>query len=297
MDEMLKDLQRVKEQEKRLDRFIYDIHGEYSIEQVEQHFDSWSQALETLNVSGKNESDKNLRGKGIGREEILSDLRRAARISELPFTPDKYDENGKYTNSTVSRNIGSWKKAKEEADIVEIEEDKAAEISKWISDQLGVQEDLSEGVKEFLNDLEKNIENRHVLGAYYCALRANDIPYTMKDISRIINNTDKQEVYQGYKEISAVLDEYIGTISSEAFVRRYSDELGLSDELKEESIKISKKVESRSSSPNTFAAAIIYLVCKQNDEKVTQRTIANLSHNTTVSIRNNKDKIEERLDF
>lgn len=298
MSDILEDLLRVKKQEGNLDRFSYDLHGNYSIGEVKEEFGSWSKATNKISSSGGVDKDENPRGKGVSKNEIISDLRKAARSCSLPFTPAKYEKEGRYSSNTVSRNIGSWQEARKKADIKEIEKEKAAEMTHWLSGELDIRDDISGDVEQLIDVVTQTVDDKVVLGAFYCALRKNDLPFTMKDISCQLTDRDKQDVYEAYRRILAAnKNKYLPTISIESFVERYCEELELPTSKKKKAIEEAKNIETQSSSPHTVAAALVYIVGKKSDKEITQRDVAEIANVTEVTIRNNKNKLEEEIEI
>ncbi len=296
MNDLLQDLKRVEEQENQLDRFSYDIHGKYSIEDIEQEFGSWTKAKETVSGAGELDKNSNTRGKGLSDEKILSDMRKAARIGSLPFNKKKYAENGKYSYETVSRNIESWERAKEKADIKEIEKDKAIEKAKKLKKKLKFEENISNELEEFIDCIDRSLDDKLILGAFYCSLREKDIAFTMKDIACEVTEIDKQDIYEAYRYILANNGtKQLSTISTESFAERYWSSLELPDKHKNIIRQKAKNIEPNSSPPHVIAAGIVYLLGKKERESLTQRDVAKTANISQATVRKSKKRLKEQI--
>lgn len=112
-DELLADLERVGELvggNPSIDD--YREHGMASISTYQSRFGSWAEAKAAAGYERSNP-------RGLGKGELLADLRRVA--DELGYSPSQreYDKHGKHSSYTVKDRFGLWNEAKNAAGLAE----------------------------------------------------------------------------------------------------------------------------------------------------------------------------------
>ncbi|MFB6100541.1 MAG: transcription initiation factor IIB family protein [Candidatus Nanohalobium sp.] len=134
----------------------------------------------------------------------------------------------------------------------------------------------------------------------FIVARNQNIPRTMKEFSEA-SGISERELGKNYRYVSKELDVNVQTIRPESFVPRYASKLDLSGETQADARELildaREKGLTSGRSPDGIAAAALYMSAKKNDEKITQREIADIAGVTEVTIRKGTEqlgKIEER---
>jgi transcription initiation factor TFIIB len=156
----------------------------------------------------------------------------------------------------------------------------------------------------------KAIENKLVRGrsisammasALYAACRDTETPRTLKDISDA-SNIKRKDIARCYRVLYRELDLKMPVADPVHCVARISSRLGITEKTKRYAIKVLQisqdHEESAGKDPMGLAAAALYLACVKNGEEMTQRTIAEASNVTEVTIRNRSKslKLDQHMD-
>ncbi len=132
----------------------------------------------------------------------------------------------------------------------------------------------------------------------YAVCRELGTPRTLEEISEA-SGVDKREIGRTYRYISREISIRILPASPEHYVPRFSTMLGLSDKTQARSIQILKKAKARDvtsgKGPTGVAAAALYIAAVLNEERKTQREIADAVGVTEVTIRNRFKEIVDKL--
>ena len=146
-----------------------------------------------------------------------------------------------------------------------------------------------------------------VAGALYAACRRNEVPRTLDEISEA-SGIDKKEVGRTYRFITRELGIRIMPSDPVDYLPRFVSALKLSAETQSKAVEILKKAQkaelTSGRGPTGLAAAALYIAALLNNEKRTQREVADVAGVTEVTIRNRykelikelklKDKLKEK---
>jgi transcription initiation factor TFIIB len=124
--------------------------------------------------------------------------------------------------------------------------------------------------------------------------RNQGIPRTMKEFSSA-SGISERDLGKNYRYVGKEMKVDVSTILPENFVPRYSSQIDLSGETQADArqliIQARKQGLTSGRSPDGVAAAAIYMAAKENDEKVTQREIAEIAGVTEVTIRKGTEQL------
>lgn len=164
-----------------------------------------------------------------------------------------------------------------------------------IADQLG----LPRAVKEHAASIyRKAVERGTVRGraiesivaaALYAACRIYKIPRTLDEIAQY-TKTSKKEVARCYRLLVRELNINIPVLDASDFVARIASALGLSGKVIKTAIEIIQKAKdaglTAGKDPAGLAAAAVYIAAQLNDERRTQKDVAQVAGVTEVTVRN-----------
>ena len=151
--------------------------------------------------------------------------------------------------------------------------------------------------------LEKGlIRGRTIKGAMavatYIACREMEIPRTLKEIADISNLKEK-EIARVYRKVMFELDLKIPQDDPIKKIIRIANTCGTSEKAKRYAVKmmaeIIKNGISAGKNPMGLAGAVLYVSCKNHNESITQRKIAEAAGVTEVTIRHDLDSIMKML--
>jgi len=145
-----------------------------------------------------------------------------------------------------------------------------------------------------------------VAGALYAACRRHEIPRTLDELSEA-SGVDKKEIGRTYRFITRELGIRILPSNPVDYIARFASALRLTPETQSRAVRIlehAQRAELTSGrGPTGIAAASLYVAALINNEKRTQREVADVAGVTEVTIRNRykelikelklKDKIKE----
>ena len=137
-----------------------------------------------------------------------------------------------------------------------------------------------------------------IAACVYAACRSYDIPRTLDEISNA-SDVERKEIGRTYRFIIRKLGIRVTPSSPKDYISRFGSILHLSPKTLNESLKILKKAEiselTSGRGPAGIAAAALYVAALLNDEKKTQREVADVAGITEVTIRNRYKELLERL--
>jgi transcription initiation factor TFIIB len=151
--------------------------------------------------------------------------------------------------------------------------------------------------------LEKGlIRGRTIKGAIavatYIACREMEIPRTLKEIADI-SNLKEREIARVYRKVMFELDLKIPQDDPIKKIIRIANTCRTSEKAKRYAMKmmveIIKKGISAGKNPMGLAGAVLYISCKNHNESITQRKIAEAAGVTEVTIRHDLDSIMKML--
>ncbi len=137
-----------------------------------------------------------------------------------------------------------------------------------------------------------------IAACIYAACRSYNIPRTLDEISAA-SDVERKEIGRTYRFIVRKLKIKVTPSSPKDYISRFSSILHLSPKAQNESLKILKKADiselTSGRGPAGIAAAALYVAALLNDEKKTQREVADVAGITEVTIRNRYKELIDRL--
>ena len=139
-----------------------------------------------------------------------------------------------------------------------------------------------------------------IASCLYAACRSYNIPRTLDEISNA-SEVERKEIGRTYRFIIRKIKLKVKPSSPKDYISRFSSTLHLSPGTQNEALKILQKAEiselTSGRGPAGIAAAALYVAALINDEKKTQREVADVAGITEVTIRNRYKELLERLDL
>jgi transcription initiation factor TFIIB len=139
-----------------------------------------------------------------------------------------------------------------------------------------------------------------IAACIYAACRSYNIPRTLDEIAEA-SDVERKEIGRTYRFIVRKLKIKVTPSSPRDYISRFSSILHLSPKTQNEALKILKKADvselTSGRGPAGIAAAALYVAALLNDEKKTQREVADVAGITEVTIRNRYKELTERLGF
>ena len=136
-----------------------------------------------------------------------------------------------------------------------------------------------------------------IAACVYAACRTYNIPRTLDEIAAA-SNIERKEVGRTYRFITRKLKFKIKPSDPRDYIARFSSILNLNSKTQTDALKILKKAElaelTSGRGPAGIAAAALYVAALLNDEKKTQREVADVAGITEVTIRNRYKELLER---
>jgi len=137
-----------------------------------------------------------------------------------------------------------------------------------------------------------------IAACIYAACRSYNIPRTLDEIAAA-SDVPRKEIGRTYRFIIRKLGIKVRPSSPKDYISRFSSILHLSPKAQNEALKILKKADiselTSGRGPAGIAAAALYVSALMNDEKKTQREVADVAGITEVTIRNRYKELIERL--
>ncbi len=137
-----------------------------------------------------------------------------------------------------------------------------------------------------------------IAACIYAACRSYNIPRTLDEIAAA-SDVPRKEIGRTYRFIIRKLGIKVTPSSPKDYISRFSSILHLSPKTQNEALKILKKADiselTSGRGPAGIAAAALYVAALLNDEKKTQREVADVAGITEVTIRNRYKELIDRL--
>lgn len=139
-----------------------------------------------------------------------------------------------------------------------------------------------------------------IAACIYAACRSYNIPRTLDEIANA-SDVERKEIGRTYRFIIRKLNIKVTPSSPKDYISRFASILNLSPKTQNEALKILKKADiselTSGRGPAGIAAAALYVAALINDEKKTQREVADVAGITEVTIRNRYKELIDRLDL
>src|SRR3989304_1978932 len=139
-----------------------------------------------------------------------------------------------------------------------------------------------------------------IAACIYSACRSYNIPRTLDEVSNA-SDVERKEIGRTYRFIIRKLGIKVTPSSPKDYIERFGTILHLSPKTRSEALKILKKAEiselTSGRGPAGIAAAALYVAALLNNEKKTQREVADVAGITEVTIRNRYKELLERLEL
>jgi transcription initiation factor TFIIB len=137
-----------------------------------------------------------------------------------------------------------------------------------------------------------------IAACIYAACRSYNIPRTLDEIGEA-SDVERKEIGRTYRFIVRKLKIKVTPSSPKDYISRFASILHLSPKTQNEALKILRKADvselTSGRGPAGIAAAALYVAALLNDEKKTQREVADVAGITEVTIRNRYKELTERL--
>jgi len=139
-----------------------------------------------------------------------------------------------------------------------------------------------------------------IAACIYSACRSYNIPRTLDEISNA-SDVERKEIGRTYRFIVRKMGLKSTPSSPKDYISRFASVLHLSPKTQNEAIKILGKAENSELTsgrgPAGIAAAALYVAALLNDEKKTQREVADVAGITEVTIRNRYKELLDKLEL
>ncbi|MFB0522252.1 MAG: transcription initiation factor IIB family protein [Candidatus Bathyarchaeia archaeon] len=132
----------------------------------------------------------------------------------------------------------------------------------------------------------------------YAACRSTETPRSLREISEA-SLVDKKDVARCYRLLIRELSIQMPIADPLTYVSKIAERTGISGQTQGAAIKILREAKQKHAAsgkdPMGLAAAALYIACLQNDEKKTQKDIAEAGGVTEVTVRNRYKSLKRRL--
>ncbi len=139
-----------------------------------------------------------------------------------------------------------------------------------------------------------------IASCIYASCRTYNIPRTLDEISAS-SEVERKEIGRTYRFIMRKLDVKINPSNPKDYISRFASILHLSPKTQNDALKILSKAEASELTsgrgPAGIAAAALYVAALLNEEKKTQREVADVAGITEVTIRNRYKELLEKLEI
>ncbi len=139
-----------------------------------------------------------------------------------------------------------------------------------------------------------------VAGALYAACRRHEVPRTLDELSEA-SGIDKKEIGRTYRFVTRELGIRILPSNPIDYIPRFASALKLSAETQSKAVEILEKAQkaelTSGRGPTGIAAASLYVAALLNNEKRTQREVADIAGVTEVTIRNRYKELLKELNL
>ena len=142
--------------------------------------------------------------------------------------------------------------------------------------------------------------NAIAAAALYAACRKSGSPKTLREIAEA-SLVYKKDVARCYRLLLQELDFQMPTADPLTYVSKIAEKNGVSGKTQGVAIAILRDAKQKRFSagkdPMGMAAAALYIACVQNNEKITQKDIAEAAGVTEVTVRNRYKALKEQLNL
>jgi transcription initiation factor TFIIB len=132
----------------------------------------------------------------------------------------------------------------------------------------------------------------------YAACRRTETPRSLREISES-SLVDKKDVARCYRLLIRELDIQMPIADPLNYISKIAERTSISGQTQGIAIKILREAKRQRAAsgkdPMGLAAAALYIACLQNDEKKTQKDIAEAGGVTEVTVRNRYKSLKRRL--
>ena len=139
-----------------------------------------------------------------------------------------------------------------------------------------------------------------IASCIYAACRSYDIPRTLDEIANA-SDVERKEIGRTYRFIVRKMGVKVKPSSPKDYISRFASILHLSPKTQNDALKILRKADvselTSGRGPAGIAAAALYVSALLNNEKRTQREVADVAGITEVTIRNRYKELIERLEL
>jgi transcription initiation factor TFIIB len=139
-----------------------------------------------------------------------------------------------------------------------------------------------------------------VAGALYAACRRHEIPRTLDELSAA-SGIDKKEIGRTYRFVTRSLSIRILPSNPIDYIPRFASALKLTPKTQSKAVEILEKAQkaelTSGRGPTGIAAASLYVSALMNNEKRTQREVADVAGVTEVTIRNRYKELLRELNL
>lgn len=139
-----------------------------------------------------------------------------------------------------------------------------------------------------------------VAGALYAACRRHEVPRTLDELSEA-SGIDKKEIGRTYRFITRELGIRILPSNPVDYIPRFTSALRLNPDTQSKAVEILEKAQkselTSGRGPTGIAAAALYVAALINNEKRTQREVADIAGVTEVTIRNRYKELLKKLNL
>ena len=136
--------------------------------------------------------------------------------------------------------------------------------------------------------------------ALYAACRGSGTPRTLREISES-SLVDKKDVARCYRLLLRELDVQMPIADPLTYISKIAERTGISGKTQGLAIHILREAKRRRAAagkdPMGLAAAALYIACLQNNEKKTQKDIAEAAGVTEVTVRNRYKTLRKQLNL
>ncbi len=142
--------------------------------------------------------------------------------------------------------------------------------------------------------------NAIAAAALYAACRQSGSPRTLREIAEA-SLVDKKDVARCYRLLLQELNIHMPIADSLTYVSKIAEKNGVSGKTQGAAIAIlgeaRRKRFAAGKDPTGLAAAALYIACLQNNEKITQKDIAEAAGVTEVTVRNRYKSLKRQLNI
>ena len=139
-----------------------------------------------------------------------------------------------------------------------------------------------------------------IAACLYASCRSYNIPRTLDEMATA-SDVERKEIGRTYRFIIRKLGIKVTQSSPKDYISRFSSVLKLSPKTQNDALKVLRKAEevelTSGRGPAGIAAAALYVAALMNDEKKTQREVADIAGITEVTIRNRYKELIEKLNL